>query len=251
MPHLGMGSFSLIFDKKNDGRYKNFVKEMGLAKDTSFYVKAKSQYKKKTKTAYTINFYNKANQLETLEKNPKNKANITFEDKWLSKNVLRLEVQLGYQELKKTSKEFRDFLDIVFCQSIIVQKYRYFISINETIDFYSYQAAKKIINETDKLKENDKKSLLNYIQEKHQHNKSFSSQTERKYNKMLESLGIHWCFIPTKWGIDYLESPIKLLNKKVNNIIEAFDDWEEYEDWRGYPIGTTDAKNVQVDNIFK
>lgn len=243
--------FNLIFDKKNDSRYKNFVKEMGLKKDTSFYVKAKSQFDKKTKTAYTINFYNKANQLEALQENPKNKAHITLKDRYLSKNVLRLEVQLGYQELKKTSKEFRDFLDIVFCQSIIVQKYKYFISRNETLDFYSYQAAKKVINETDKLKESDKKTLLKYIQEKHQYNKSFSIQTERKYNRMLESLGIHWCFIPTKWGIDYLESPIKLLNKKVNMIINDFQWWEEYEEWRGYPIDTSDSGiEIDVDELF-
>ena len=68
---------------------------------------------------------------------------------------------------------------------------------------------------------------------------------------MLESLGIHWCFIPTKWGIDYLESPIKLLNKKVNMIINDFQWWEEYEEWRGYPIDTSDSGiEIDVDELF-
>lgn len=228
--------FNMIFDAKNDKRYKNFVKENNLEGYTSFYVKPTSKYEKNTKDAYTVNFYNKENQLEALEQNPKNKSHVTYRDKALAKNVLRLEVQLGYQELKKTTKVFKQFLNIFFCQTIIIDKYKWFISKNENLDFYSYQEAKKIIMEDDKLKASERKGLLLYIQEKYQRNKTFSDQTRGKYNKLLEHLGIHWCFIPTKWGINHLISPMKLLNEKINRIEREFDDWYEYMDWIGVDL---------------
>lgn len=228
--------FNMIFDEKQDKRYKNFVREMDLARDTSFYVKPKGKYDKNTKDAYTVNFYNKENQLLALASNPKNKSHVTHRDKRLAKNVLRLEVQLGYQELKKTEKVFKQLLDIFFCHSIIVEKYRWFISKNENLDFYSYQEAKKIIMKTDKLEPNERKGLLTYIQDKYQKNKKVSDQTRRKYNKLLELIGIHWCFIPTKWGINYLISPMKLLKEKIDVIIGQIDDIDEYLEWIGVDI---------------
>ena len=56
--------FNMIFDEKKDSRYKNFVREMSLESHTSFYVKPKSKFDKNTKDAYTVNFYNKADQLD-------------------------------------------------------------------------------------------------------------------------------------------------------------------------------------------
>ena len=133
--------------------------------------------------------------------------------------VLRLEVKLGYESLKKTSKKFKEFLDINFCEKIITEKYKYFISKDdELLDFYSYKKAKDIIINTDDLDGLDKKNLLNYIEKKFKCNKNFSYQTERKYKKILAQLGLHYHFIPTRWGIDYLESPISMLHKKVENI---------------------------------
>jgi hypothetical protein len=35
---------------------------------------------------------------------------------------------------------------------------------------------------------------------------------------MLKELGIHWFFIPKQWNIDYLESPIKLLDKHLSDL---------------------------------
>ncbi|MEG2364516.1 MAG: hypothetical protein RSC26_13565 [Terrisporobacter sp.] len=210
--------FNLIFKDKNDKRYINYVLEKNLALDTSFYIKTKSDYQKNIKTNYTVNFYNKLDQLLSLEKNPKNKSKITARDKELARNVLRLEVQLGYKELKKTTKKFNQFLDIDFCANIVKDKYRYFISKDEMLDFYSYRNAKKIITNTDKLSKSDKKKLLNDMEQKHRFNKNFSKQKESKYKSTLAILGIHYYFIPTKWNIEYLESPIKQLDTKIQEI---------------------------------
>lgn len=210
--------FNLIFKDKNDKRYKNYTLETDKPLYSSFYVKSNSNYMRNTKDSYTVNFYNKLDQLQYLEKNPKNNSNVTNDDKRLAENVLRLEVQLGYKELKKTTKMFKQFLDIDFCASIVINKYKAFISKDETLDFYSYKRAKEIIKDTDRLTKLDKKNLLNYIEDKHRFNKKFSIQKENKYKKLLAEIGIHYYFIPTKWDIEYLESPIKILNTKINNI---------------------------------
>ena len=219
--------FNLIFDKKDDARYKNYVREHNLERYTSFYIKSQSNYRDNKNDSYTVNFYNKKNQLEYLEANPKNNSNVTSKDKRLAENVLRLEVQLAYQGIKAVgAKTFKHFLDINVCKEIIVNKYRWFISKNEDLDFYSYKAAKQIIIQSE-LEPKVKSGLLDYIKSK----KKYHKNTISKYRNLLASLGIHWCFIPTAWGIDYLESPMKLLNEKVNGIIGSFENWDEYLEW--------------------
>ena len=226
--HVGryIALFNLIFKDKKDKRYVNFALENNKPLDSSFYVKSNSNYIKSINDSYTVNFYNKLNQLEYLEMNPKNNSNVTSRDKRLATNTLRLEVQVGYKELKKTTKKFKQFLDIDFCAAIVINKYKAFISKDETLDFYSYKKAKEIIKKTEKLSKIDKKNLLNYIEDKHRFNKKFSYQTENKYRALLSKLGIHYYFIPTKWSIDYLKSPITMLNDKIDYIKYKIGDFE-------------------------
>lgn len=228
--------FNLIFDKKQDPRYKNYVRENNLGRYTSFYVKSNSNYRDNKNDSYTVNFYNKKNQLEYLEANPKNNSNVTSRDKRLAENVLRLEVQLAYQGIKSVGNTFKNFLDINVCKDVIVNKYRWFISKNEDLDFYSYKAAKQIIIQSD-LKPGIKSGLLDYIKSK----KKYHPNTVSKYRKLLASLGIHWCFIPTAWGIDYLESPMKLLNEKVNEIVGSFENWQAYLEWVNEAVQYSEA----------
>lgn len=214
--------FNLIFKDKNDKRYKNYALENNKELYSSFYVKSNLNYKNNTNNSYTINFYNKLNQLEYLNKKTKNNSKVikvTNRDKRLAENVLRLEVKLGYESLKKTSKKFKEFLDIDFCEKIIIDKYKYFISKDdELLDFYSYKKAKDIIINTDDLDKLEKKNLLNYMEKKFKCNKNFSYQTERKYKKILGQLGIHYHFIPTRWDIEHLKNPISMLTEKIENI---------------------------------
>ena len=78
--------------------------------------------------------------------------------------------------------------------------------------------AKEIIKDTDSLSKSDKMNLLKYMEDKHRFNKKFSTQTESKYRGLLATLGIHYYFIPTKWNIEHLESPINLLDTKIKYI---------------------------------
>lgn len=36
---------------------------------------------------------------------------------------------------------------------------------------------------------------------------------------MLRQLGIHWCFIPKRWRISVLESPVKLLDRWIEHVL--------------------------------
>ena len=134
----------------------------------------------------------------------------------MSKNVLRLEVQAYSKELSKRDRRFKSYLDINTCLNIVVKKYKQFICNNENADFYSYTGAKKIIELSELLSNKDKVKLLKYIKDKHQSNKKFSETKERTYKNLLLKLNIHPHFIPSKWNIDYLESPIKILKQQYN-----------------------------------
>lgn len=210
--------FNKTFKDKQDPRYKNYTIDNNLNEESSYYVKTKSSYEKNIKDSYTINFYNKLDQLNNIEQNKSYYRVINQEDKDLAKDVLRLEVQLSYKELIKTSRKFNSFLDIDFCFQIVKYKYRQFIAKNENIDFYSYKKAKFKISENKEIKLKDKNKVLRYLKDKYSFNKKFNKEQERKYIKILNKIGIHRTLIDTKYNIDYLENPISLLEKKIQNI---------------------------------
>lgn len=220
--------FNLIYKDKGDKRYKNYVIEKGLNMDTSFYVKTKSQYNNNLKDNYTINFYNKLNQLDSIKYNYK----ITKDEFERAEGLLRMEVQLYYVAIKnvckqyKTEKIFNNFLNIDLCLNILKDKYNYFIG-DYRLDFYSYNKAKLKIENTSILNVNDKKRLLNHIRERQQYNKKHSYVTRNKYNKMLHKLKIHDYFIPTKFDVDYMKSPIRLLNQKLNHYYKISKQYEK------------------------
>ena len=202
--------------------------------DSSFYIKGKVQFEKKYATGYVVNFYNKQLQLNNLlqesisKYNRRKDAIIPFQvdDIIKSTNVLRLEVQCHYNMLSKISKEyqfdnhereFRDFINLDLCRDIIVGRYEWLIG-DEDCDFYSYAASKRVIEGSD-LGVRDKANLLQYILDVARGHNSRHENTVRRYRNMLRGLNIHWCFIPSKWGIDKLESPIKLLDKWVGQVM--------------------------------
>lgn len=222
--------FNLIFDSKVDKRYINFVRERNLKPYTSFYIKPKKEYEKQDKTNYTVNFYNKKNQLQYIK--DKGKYKVTCGDIGLAYKVLRLEVQASYRYIKKIvdregiNKQFGDFLDIELCRDIILDKYKFFIDKHGNLDFYSYKLAKEKIQDTDNLTPKEKRALLSYIADVQRgYTKNYA--THKKYRDKLAGLGIHHFFIPKQWNIDFLESPATLLKKKVE---ETQKQRKEYED---------------------
>lgn len=87
--------FNKIFIRKNDKRYKNYTIQEKKPLYSSYYAKPKKQYLDNKKKSYTINFYNKLDQLNNRIKQCKDnhkKNCITDNDLNLAKNILRFEV---------------------------------------------------------------------------------------------------------------------------------------------------------------
>lgn len=216
--------FNKIVEDRQDNRYISYTHENNLLPNTSVYLKSKYNYDNNINKTYAINFYNKYNQLCNLKKKAEelqgNKINITENDLELAKNVLRLEIKCANYEIRKYSRTFKAYFeDIYLCRDIVLTKYKRFLC-NTRLDFYNYYEAKKIVQNTDKLKTNSKKKLLQYLEMRYAKKKKYSKEELKKYFKMLEALNIAPAIIPTKYRIEKLESPIKHLDKKIENLME-------------------------------
>lgn len=144
----------------------------------------------------------------------------------LAENVLRLELQCGYQFLRNLRIERNitrliDFLDIDLCAELIEQKYKYFIDKYGQLDFHTYTSAISICNASD-LSKQDINKLCDYclsLSKGYAHNKYKSDSTRKRYNDRLSELGIHSFLILPRYDISIttLTSPITLLREHLNN----------------------------------
>lgn len=218
--------FNQVIRDKQDKRYVNYVDTNKLATNTSVYIKSKHNFKSNRNKTYTLNFYNKLDQLLNLKIKSNeargNRINISNNDLKLAKDTLRLEVKCGIYELNKYGKDFRTYFnDIYLCRDIVLTKYKRFIC-STRLDFYDYFEAKKIVQETNKLKTNSKKKLLLYLEMRYAKKKKYSKQELKKYFKMLEALNIAPALIPTFHKTNKLDSPIKLLDDKLFDLKDVY-----------------------------
>lgn len=215
--------FNQIVKDKADSRYINYVDKNNIDTNTSVYIKSKHNYKSNINKTYTINFYNKLEQLKALKSKVdmyKSSININQLDLELAKDTLRLEVKCANYELKKYGKTFKTYYDDIYiCRDIVLTKYKRFIC-STRLDFYNYFEAKRIVKETNKLKKNSKKKLLQYLELRYAKKKKYSKEELKKYFKMLELLNIAPALIPTFHKTNKLDSPVKLLDKKIENLME-------------------------------
>ena len=86
--------FNNVFTMQNDKRYTNYAIRNKRPLHTSYYVKPTGEYnnKKVKRYNYTVNFYNKLDQLMNLKKKYGNVATVTDKDIEKAQNILRLEV---------------------------------------------------------------------------------------------------------------------------------------------------------------
>ncbi|WP_176474295.1 hypothetical protein, partial [Clostridioides difficile] len=135
-----------------------------IAKNTSVYIKTKQNFKNNRNKTYTLNFYNKLDQLYNLRVKANeargNRINISEKDLKLAENTLRLEVKCGTYELTKYGKDFSTYFnDIFLCRDIVITKYKRFIC-STRLYFYDYFETKILVQETNKLTTNSTKKLL-------------------------------------------------------------------------------------------
>ncbi|MCC0642607.1 phage/plasmid replication protein, partial [Clostridioides sp. ES-S-0049-03] len=123
--------FNQIIKDKADNRYINYVDRNNIDTNTSVYIKSKHNYKSNINKTYTINFYNKLEQLKTLKSKVdmyKSSININQLDLALATNTLRLEVKCAGYELKKYGRTFKTYFDDIYiCRDIVLTKYKRFI----------------------------------------------------------------------------------------------------------------------------
>lgn len=239
--------FNLVYSERDPVAYKSYIEEEDKPLYSSFYIKSNKKYEKKSKAGVVANFYNKLDETEyrirevadKIRKEKQSSHNHEASTKKTNKgkktplphqliyihstpNILRLEVIVGRQALYKIREEYSlgssllDYINPKLSRNIIAKRYKHLIG-EETLSFFSYQAAKKKIEESD-LGREKKLNLIKYIR---YHNGACSKTPDSGVYRRrddLAGLGIHWCLIPGEFGIDFLESPIKLLDKQLGDL---------------------------------
>lgn len=216
--------FNLCY--KNNAGHKfskltNYTEEFGKPYKSSCYLKTNGDYENKTSRNYVINFYNKLDELiykrnQQIEKY--GRTCINDEVLGNSANILRLEVQVDYNLLRKVCERFKikrrnhnlEYLfDINIARFVVEEKIE---KLFTSYDFYSYAIAKKILVEHGYSK---KDKIFEYIYKVSHHQKTSSY---KKYEEILKSLNIYpYMFLPKEFKIEMLENPIKLIEDKINS----------------------------------
>lgn len=199
---------SHAFQMTNGDKRVDFTNEHNLT--GSVYAKTASDYEDNSNKNYTINFYDKSDRLTYLEKEG---VYVSEADKILAENIYRLEVQCGYQIIKRQTAKFGihntlgELLDYKIAYDTIFYVYTLAFKGTFDADYYTYADAKKFL----KGQQAAQKAI--YVAASHR-------ITEAKYAygaKKAKEQGVYpYCFLPKKGAVSYLENPIKLLHRKLN-----------------------------------
>lgn len=198
------------FKQTNTGNRINFTQEHRI--EGSVYIKTKGDYKANTRRNYVLNYYDKSSRLEYQRMKG---LRISPEDwKW-AENVLRLEVQCGFQFIKKLCAKLscsRCLGDLLTYQAAFYAHaniYAYVFKADFTQDFYSYQAAKRLLKN---------KSALKVLERSAEHHRIAGSQFARG-QKIIRETGIYpFAFVQKMAGVEVLENPLRLIWNKMVEI---------------------------------
>ena len=213
--------FNLYYEYSKEQNFKsyiNFACERKCKSTSSFYLKPKAQYKRNINQNFTLNIYNKTDQLKSIQKSQLakfGKSSIKDADFAAAEDILRIEVQSHHGYLKKICQRnninfknltLRDLLDIDISRNAVVEKLIQFFTY---CDFYSYGAANKKIAESGmKVTQRFREYLLSRARRNNVSSVAFDNK--------LKALGIFpYMFIPEKWNIDKLENPVRLIDRKI------------------------------------
>ena len=198
------------FKITNNGTRVNYAEEHDL--DGSVYVRTASDYKENSNKNYTLNFYNKAHQLQALMKEG---AYISEVDLALAENILRLEVQCGYQMIRRLTQKFcigntfGELFDFRIAYEAIQSAYVLVLKGTEDADYYTYAEAKK------QLKGKRKAQDVILVAASH---RIMGSKYAYGRNQ-AKAAGVYpHCFLPKSKTLIHLDNPLKLLRDKLTKI---------------------------------
>lgn len=222
--------FNHVYSERDPASYKNYIKEENKPLYSSFYIRSNKKYEEDSKAGVTANFYNKLDETEFRLREAADKIRKGERDSLphqlvylrSTSDILRLEAIYGRKALYKVREEYGignnlpEYIDPKLSRDIIVKRYRHMVG-KENLSFFSYQEAKKKI-ENSNLGREKKLNLIKYIRyHKGACSRNPDSGVYRRRD-VLAGLGIHWCLIPREYGIDYLESPIALLDVQLGDL---------------------------------
>ena len=195
------------FQMVSTGTRVNFANEHHLS--GSVYIRTASDYEDNSNKNYTLNFYDKADQVKDLISKG---AYISESDRILAQDVLRLEVQCGYQMIKRLTRKFGisntfgELLDFRIAYDAICSTYQLTLRGTENADFFTYAEAKERL--TGHVKAQDVLRVA-----------SSHRITDSKYaygRNQAKNAGVYpHCFLPKNGSLMSLENPIKLLKDKL------------------------------------
>ena len=179
----------------------------------SVYIKTASDYRRKTRTNYTLNFYDKTDWIANQRKRG---CQISKEDDAFAKDILRLEVQASYALLDAISKKhhiertFCNFFTYDIAFEAICTVYGRVFHSNKLHDFYTYQTAKQLIR-------NPKaRHVLELAAEHH----PINTPAYRYAVNLIKTKGIFpYAFLPAGFDVDCMPNPLALIEDKISTLI--------------------------------
>ena len=199
------------FRMTNRNMRKNYPEEKQLY--GSVYIKTNRDYDQNERSNYVLNFYDK---LDWAYNQIAENRYISPDDLEYARNILRLEVQCGHIFLKIFCKKnnigqtFGELFRYDLALQAEEEIYGRIFRCDGTQDFYTYEAAKKLMPRSEAAKK-----VLLLAATNHE-------ITDKKYThgrKRVQQTGVYpYCFLPKGSKPNMLENPMKLIRKKLKDM---------------------------------
>lgn len=216
-PHvkLYLDFLNTAFERCNNGRRVNHVREHRL--NGSVYVKTLSDYENDTLRNYALNYYDKLSRLHALMDEGKP---VNADDLKAAEDMLRLEVQCGYQIIKRLCKaqgvklSFGNMLSYDMAYAAERMVYAYVFRADETQDFFTYaEAAKRVPSRSSVAKRALLRASQNHL----------ITGSEFMYGRtVIAKASVYpFCFLPKGSKTPLLDNPLKLISAKLSSFDTA------------------------------
>lgn len=195
------------FRMTNNGNRVNYVLEKRL--NGSVYIKTKRDYQHNERRNYVLNYYDKSDWLFRQRKSNR----VTHQmDEVFAKDVLRLEVQCGYQFIKQICEKHSmpNRFDLLLSYEIALWAeetiYNRIFRNSSELDFFTYEEAKKLL-----CSDSAKKTLMASACGK----RIIASDYDYGRRNICNAGIFPFVFLQKRGDVKTLVNPIKLLRKKI------------------------------------